>query len=400
MNYLISSARKVIRDRLASFPNLQPMESYFVWKIFDSPHRRRKTILELLATAILAADFRGVSSYLLLHPFMGDHDRGILMHGRQERTNAARAFAKWLTLTTCSISPLFAVGASKKNYWIIGLAAPIGGFLWVRQHKAYKQLRRYNSMVTFAVSSVVERIVLIEEGNRRAEKIVESLAGSGRPFILMLRSYDLEVIDVRTHVSAVPPSTRAVAEVEEGFLSSRYMSLDVTAEDRLAASLHGRIPVIRTRDLGDAITDFREEDTGEGGIPRLCLPSNVWKSAIRELIELSPMIVVHLISLTKGVRFELETIVELGKQNSTMVVIADPPAHHSDAKSRALPGVVVYDYPSVDLSNELLQAFPKIIHEREIDYSNVDSSEPIRDWLSGRAPRLESGPGGPSPSSS
>jgi hypothetical protein len=354
-----------------------------VWKVLHSPYVLGKSTFERLAGAVLLDDFNAIRTSLLLHPFMDDHSRGNLLPCRTERRRLFRKFAFRLTAAVLG-AVLYCFVLSRESD-LVGVAAfCLLVFLLVLMGKSYVRLRAFNSWASYGVADTVEMIKKVIDSDSQAVGQVMRMVKSGQSFALLLRSYDLEVTQFWTDASVATPELIAAVQAEKGRrISTRFFSDDEeTAEDRLSAALVGCIHPVRLHNLADWFTEFRGDN-----VPRICLPSNVWKEAIRELIQIAPLIVVHLVSLTPGVQFELECIIEIGKQDSTIVVICDPPERHADAKIYTAPlGVTTYDYPAVDLGSELLQRFPRVVRARDIDYSDLRNDVHFSDWFTRQGP--------------
>jgi hypothetical protein len=378
VDFLIASARRTIRSRWQLRSDQFLLEIILVRRLLRAPYASGRTVIEWLASAALLSEFRAVRMSLLLHPFMDDHNRGSLFDARNKRRRMLRGLIIRLTAAGLGVL-LLAVVFTRMSGAISLVAAGLTALVCV---PAYTKLRYYNSWVSSGVGSIVETIKATVANNSRASKLVTELIVSEQPFALLLRSYDLEVTHFRTDAAVADPILKSLVDGGDRRISTRFMSsADESSEDRLSAALTGHVYPVRFHDLTDAFAGSRRDDR-----PRMCLPSNIWKDAIRDLIQVAPLIVVHVISLTPGVLFELETIVALGKQDSTVVVLCDPPERHAEAKKlTALYGVTTYDYPAVDPAGDVFRSFPTVVREQDIDYANLAEDAAFSGWIT-RAP--------------
>jgi hypothetical protein len=288
-----------------------------------------------------------------------------------------------------SLVSICVVAAALGGLWVIaGIGFIMALLVLALGLRTFTSFRLSNNEIAIATSLIVDQILAIEDENARAAAGLERAIDARRPFVLMLRSYDLELSDIRTSGAEVHPALRLALGVDVSMsISTRSTNLEETAEDRLSETLRPHVYVVRMRDLGNPVIVRAD-------LPRLCLPSNIWKDAVRELIHLAPIIVVHLVSLTRGVQFELDTILESGRQDSTVVVICDPQEFHVATNPFHAPdglwGIRMYDYQPVDITNDVLRSFPRIINAGDIDYHNLDKSSAFRGWIPQSWPKEDS----------
>jgi tetratricopeptide (TPR) repeat protein len=142
----------------------------------------------------------------------------------------------------------------------------------------------------------------IERNHQDAVAILRSYQGGGVPFVLYLRSFDLEAVAYETPRGVVGYSLVGRHPIEEEL-------------HRLLSG--GVIHVVGIGNPWDTMD-------AEGDVfPRLYLPNHAWKEVVNSLIAAAPMVVLALDRLTPGVREELRFIATAAKADRTVVVAAD-----------------------------------------------------------------------------
>jgi hypothetical protein len=212
-------------------------------------------------------------------------------------------------------------------------------------------------------------------------------------FVLLLRSFENEASELRVDTRRLPTDSRRHIEWELEITApyrskesqedhqTRITSIsydEENAESRMAEALAHRIRVVGIRHPSG-----RPAGRGlENGPPKLYLDQEKWQDGINQLITLAPLIVVLASSLTSGLRFELQTILERRKERNTLIVFVA----RSEFASRIDPlavstGIKIPKVPRLSRQNRIIRRFPHIVDEGEIDYERLDDSAVFRRWI-------------------
>ncbi len=147
-----------------------------------------------------------------------------------------------------------------------------------------------------------------EAQHRTATRTVLERRRLGRPFVLFLRSFDLEALSLETRGK---PALHHRVRIQSGIVDHPTE----TIEGRVADALRGRAPVMAVANPVDTLSWFRTS------IPMLELPHENWQGVVRALIESAEVILMALSSITPGVTGELEMMLDQNAQDRAVVIL-------------------------------------------------------------------------------
>jgi tetratricopeptide (TPR) repeat protein len=196
--------------------------------------------------------------------------------------------------------------------------------------------------------------------------IMQDFAATRRPFVLFLRSFEVEAYNYLTPED--DSSKRKILTAVNG--PSRV-------EQKLKAALAGRLKAV-------SIANPAQPLTSRLGFPRLVLPNEGWEAVVENLVEHAHFIVMDCYTLAPGVLRELEFIRAANRQSATIVVL--PPAN--DSSRDTLRQVVeifgaIAEKPPLPLINDNPEfaAFSRIASEVEVKFNHLDDSPLFADLL-------------------
>jgi hypothetical protein len=128
------------------------------------------------------------------------------------------------------------------------------------------------------------------------------LIEEGRPYGLLLRGFEREAYEDR--------------ETFLGFRSTYSTGRALPIEGKLVAALGDKVSFLTV--ANPAQTIFMAQ-----GLPRLELPREGWEKALVGLIKSAYMIVVYCQDMSPGLAFELNTILEVDRAKSTVIILAN-----------------------------------------------------------------------------
>lgn len=173
----------------------------------------------------------------------------------------------------------------------------------------------------------------IAESHQSALNIISRAESGESRFVLSLRSFGLDGVERRYNKGEgsefVQTNLRESLNLQARYLKKearerqqrRILALSDfdRSEDVLGHHIATLAPVVGIwNDATAPMTASRSE------IPRLFLPWDGWKPTLRRAITLASRIVVHASELSPGVQYELEQILELGREADTVVVTSEP----------------------------------------------------------------------------
>lgn len=148
------------------------------------------------------------------------------------------------------------------------------------------------------------------ESHAKAAKVLERYWANNEPFGLFLRNFASEAQDV------------ALPSEESDFPLRGGYEIPITwVEQGILAAVGPQLPVI-------SIINPSPVATGERTIPKLELRNEIWEIAVRILIRSAALILMKLDQLTPGVMTEVQTILNEGRQASTVLVVSPAMKDH------------------------------------------------------------------------
>ena len=203
------------------------------------------------------------------------------------------------------------------------------------------------------------------EGHVRCGEILAAYLDQSEPFGLFLRNFDIE--GYMSRGSGAPEPIRvSVQFTDHGLL-----------EEQVAATIGTRLPFIGVGNNMPVRPDFKPR------LSRILLSNEHWQEVVEELIGAASIIVMDIVRLTPGVRWELGTVERLGKQDQTVVILSTPRQEESVREvAEALYGLPRTEDPVGDPSDEEFRAFKRIIRESELP-ENMAEAPLISDLIAG-----------------
>ncbi|HEV2840952.1 MAG TPA: tetratricopeptide repeat protein [Chthoniobacterales bacterium] len=221
---------------------------------------------------------------------------------------------------------------------------------------------------------------LAAKSHGAAALIMHDYNETKRPFVLFLRSFEVEAYDYVSPEGS-SPGERKFATTLAGPNS---------VEEKVAAALRGRLAVL-------GLANPSQLNTTRGLIPRLQLPTEGWQEVVRNLVEYAHFIVIDCDSLAPGVMWELETIRAANRQGATVIVLpssgdSDPGEGTLQQVAQILGGVTVVkrERPSKEMPE--FSAFERVATEDEIPFDNLDGSPLFADLLASAAAQVAAAP--------
>ncbi|MGA8731116.1 MAG: tetratricopeptide repeat protein [Terracidiphilus sp.] len=195
--------------------------------------------------------------------------------------------------------------------------------------------------------------------------IMQDFNATRRPFVLFLRSFEVEAYNYLTPED--DSGKRKIFTAVNG--PSRV-------EQKLKAALAGRLKTI-------SIANPAQMVTSRLGFPRLMLRNEGWEAAVENLVEHAHFIVMDCYALAPGVLRELEFVRAANRQSATIIVL--PPANDSSRdtlrQTVELFGGIAEKLPDPLKDNPEFAAFPRIASEDEIGFDHLDDSPVFADLL-------------------
>ena len=208
--------------------------------------------------------------------------------------------------------------------------------------------------------------------------IMQDYNATKRPFVLFLRSFEMEAYDYLT--PDAPSGERKVISAVAG---------PSPVEQKLAAALAGQLKALGVANPSQLLT-YR------GSFPRLQLPNEGWQAVVQNLVEHAAFIVMDCTSLAPGVLWELETVRTANKQDSTVIVLpasgeADPGEGTLQRAAEVL-GAVVTKRERPSKQSPALSVFSRVGAEDEIAFDKLDASPLFADLLASAAAKAAAAP--------
>lgn len=190
---------------------------------------------------------------------------------------------------------------------------------------AYLSLYRLRILFFWGVYSFTrrhlrEKIDFIFNEHERGLRILRDNAANDSPFLLHLRSFELEVQSVRYDRGRVSGYWESAGKlVDDNSTNEAIMRFASGANTRadLAQAVGDRIPVLSLGNASDPLLTLHPTNS-------LHLPQDNWEESVQYLIAKSAVIVFEISSFTSGIIPELKHIQSLGGASKTFVVLSGP----------------------------------------------------------------------------
>ena len=194
------------------------------------------------------------------------------------------------------------------------------------------------------------------DGHVQCGKILADYLDRSEPFGLFLRNFDIE--GYMSRGSGAPEPIRvSVQFTDRGLL-----------EEQVAAEVGPKLPFVGVGNNMPVRPDFKQR------LPRILLSNEHWQEVVEELIGAASIIVMDIVRLTPGVRWELDTVERLGKQDQTVVILSTPRREESVREvAEALCGLKRTEDPVGGPTDEEFRAFKRVIRESELPKNMADA---------------------------
>ncbi len=211
------------------------------------------------------------------------------------------------------------------------------------------------------------------ETDAQARSIVGRFLEAGEPFVLYLRSFELEAYDL------LKPSTPTDSQGRRvGYEAGGPSAL----ERKLADSLDERIVVVAVANPSRTILSANR-------FPRLRLPDEDWLRVVEWLVRAASFVVVELYSLAPGVRMELQAIERSERRDDTVVVLTKDTWDPVARAMLAGMGFQLPDYPKADRDSPALAGFSRVLQEDDIRLGNLSACPELADLLTAHYRQLD-----------
>jgi len=236
------------------------------------------------------------------------------------------------------------------------------------------QIMQDNALIGLTLMQAEEHVQHVRASHEQAVHILSRR--EREPFVLLLRSFD-EVVERRKGSEAIRPGSPGATQ------TLRLFGRDARAEEKLAEPLRRWFPVAAVHNASDDFTGARADNA------RFFVPEEDWRTVVCQLIKLARYICVHVTQLTPGVAFELEAILEAGREDSAVVILCDLPDDDADVRNVVYTFFrgVGYDAPDPVLARRTdapLNRFHEVLRQKEIDFAALDRCPPFAGWIAAR----------------
>jgi tetratricopeptide (TPR) repeat protein len=213
---------------------------------------------------------------------------------------------------------------------------------------------------------------------REAAFVMHDYYVTERPFVLFLRSFEMEAYDYLTPAGAAG-ERKVITTINN---PSRV-------EEKLGAALAGRLKALSVANPSQLVT-------ARYVFPRLQLQNEGWQATVRNLMEHAHFIVMDCESLAPGVLWELETIRTANRQNATIIVLPSPgdpdPGKGTLAGAAEIFGATVVKRERPLKDSPELSGFGRVGAEDEIPFDNLDACPLFADLLASAAEKAANAP--------
>ena len=194
------------------------------------------------------------------------------------------------------------------------------------------------------------------EGHVQCGEILAAYLDRSEPFGLFLRNFDIE--GYMSRGSGAPEPIRVSVQFsDQGLL-----------EEQVAAEIGTKLPFMGVGNNMPVRPDFKQR------LPRILLSNEHWQEVVEELIGAASIIVMDIVRLTPGVRWELSTVERLGKQDQTVVILSTPRREESVREVAAsLYGMKLTEDPVGGPTDAEFRAFKRVIRESELPENMADA---------------------------
>jgi hypothetical protein len=139
-------------------------------------------------------------------------------------------------------------------------------------------------------------------------------------------------------------------------------------EEQVAATIGTKLPFMGVGNNMPVRPDFKQR------LPRILLSNEHWQEAVEELIGAASIIMMDVVRLTPGVRWELSTVERLGRQDQTVVILSTPRREESVREvAESLYGLQPTEDPVGGPDDPEFRAFKRIIRESELPENMADT---------------------------
>jgi tetratricopeptide (TPR) repeat protein len=257
-----------------------------------------------------------------------------------------------------ALAAMFSLADSGIGHLLTNASGGIGGIISIIDPGPGRALSEEETLELKerCAAELERRRQFVEELQARAEVILSAYMRDGAPFVLFLRSFDIEAYYARS---------------SQGNIVIRQNPGPAPIESRLARALEGRLPLVGILNPSVVRADFVQP------IPKMSVADAQWRGIVRILVSAADMVVMALSRVTPGVATELESILELGRKGTTVVVLSDP-KDSIDVNELFgwIPGGTGTKAEPERAFDEkgTLRAFPHVIEEAEIPFDDLDAS--------------------------
>jgi tetratricopeptide (TPR) repeat protein len=199
--------------------------------------------------------------------------------------------------------------------------------------------------------------------------IMQDFIATRRPFVLFLRSFEVEAYNYLT-----PEDHSGKRKVFTAVNGPSRVEL------KLNAALAGRFKAV-------SIANPAQLLTSRASFPRLVLPNEGWEAVVENVVEHAHFIVMDCYRLAPGVLRELKFIRAANRQSATIIVLPPPNDSSRDTLRQTVElfGAIAEKHPLPSKDNPEFATFPHVASEDEIDFDHLDDSPLFADLLASAA---------------
>lgn len=220
------------------------------------------------------------------------------------------------------------------------------------------------------VSATVARARALLASHERARGVLLRFRGTATPFVLFLRSFEMEAYDMATGESWIP----------ETGLEPHVVSMSTTNPSTLERQLVG---VFDAPPLVVSVANRASIFESAWASPRLFLPDDGWQDIIRELVRAASSTVMQVSTITPGVQWELEQIRQYGNPHRTLIVCGADDESGVEMKNALLhfAGLSPRDETLVSPSDSVFAGFPHVVSWSDVARAGLDALQPLSELI-------------------
>jgi len=220
------------------------------------------------------------------------------------------------------------------------------------------------------VSAKVARARALLASHERARGVLLRFRHTASPFVLFLRSFELEAYDMATGEAWIP----------ETGLEPQVVSMSTTNPSALERQLVGAFdepPLVVTVANRDSIFE------SAWASPRLFLPDDGWQDIIRELVRAASSTVMQVSTITPGVQWELEQIRRYGNPHRTLIVCGADDETGVEMKNALLrfAGLSPRDATLVSPRDQVFAGFPHVVSWSDVARAGLRALQPLSELI-------------------